>query len=49
MDTRPAVLPDRSQIAEPDAELVDEGLPRLGHTGLLGRKIAPALHGVLSI
>ena len=36
MDARPAVLADRGQIAEPDADLVDEHLSRLGHVGLFG-------------
>src|SRR5262249_49812704 len=36
MDARTAVLPDRRQIAEPDAELVDEGPPGLRHLRLLG-------------
>jgi hypothetical protein len=49
MDARPTVLPDRGQRAKPDAELVDESLPCLGHVGLFGRKRAPALHGVLSV
>src|SRR5262249_57382341 len=44
MDARTAVLPDRRQIAEPDAELVDEGPPGLRHLRLLGCELAPALH-----
>ena len=37
MDVRPTVLPARNQRAEPDTELGDERLPRLGCVGLFGR------------
>lgn len=49
MDARATVLADRREIAESDAELVEKSPSGLGHVRLLGRKLAPTLHGVLSV
>src|SRR5207253_211044 len=49
MDARSPVLADRSQIAEPDADLIDESPSCLGHVGLLGCKLTPTLHSLLSV
>jgi hypothetical protein len=49
MDTRATVLPNCSQIAEPDAELIEESPSCLGHIGLLSGKRAPPLHGLLCV
>src|SRR4030095_6204807 len=47
MHARPALLPDRREIAETAPELVDQRPPHLRHLGCLGREVAPALHRFL--
>jgi len=38
---------EKLQRAEPDTALEDERVSRLGHVGLFGRKLTPALHEVM--